>query len=228
MSQNGTIIPSYMIVQQYPGCSHMTGHCRNNTHGIILISLILTLSDRACSNLRSMKMLQHMNSVLIEHSECIYKGTFSYWLCSGAFLLDNKRYGITQDAIISIYFKYCLYCHICIYDRNSNTCLRYVFGNLFAFCNIYLCICNPLYYTRWTSSETIDPSYKSHNAPLGKRNVQTYAYFCYQMVRCGIWDWCIVGCEQQVCGNRAHSPHRHIGNQKSEIVYSANVQGIHW
>ena len=38
----------------------------------------------------------------------------------------------------------------------------------------------------------------SHNAPFCNRNVHTCAHFCYKMVHCGIWDWCIVGFVQQV------------------------------
>ena len=32
----------------------------------------------------------------------------------------------------------------------------------------------------------------SHNAPFCNRNVHTRAHFCYKMMHCGIWDWCIV------------------------------------
>ena len=39
----------------------------------------------------------------------------------------------------------------------------------------------------------------SLDAPFCNRNVHTYEHFCYQMVHCGIWDWCIVGFVQQVC-----------------------------
>ena len=31
----------------------------------------------------------------------------------------------------------------------------------------------------------------SHNAPFCNRNVHIYAHFCYKMVHCGIWDWCV-------------------------------------
>ena len=33
----------------------------------------------------------------------------------------------------------------------------------------------------------------SHNAPLCNRNVHTCAHFCYKVVLCGIYAWCIVG-----------------------------------
>ena len=33
----------------------------------------------------------------------------------------------------------------------------------------------------------------SHNAPYCKRNVHMCAHFCYKMVHCGIFVWCIVG-----------------------------------
>ena len=33
----------------------------------------------------------------------------------------------------------------------------------------------------------------SHNASFCNRNVHTCAHFCYKMVHCGIFDWCIVG-----------------------------------
>ena len=39
----------------------------------------------------------------------------------------------------------------------------------------------------------------SHNAPVCNRNVHTCAHFCYKMVHCGIWDWCIMEFVQQVC-----------------------------
>ena len=33
----------------------------------------------------------------------------------------------------------------------------------------------------------------SHNAPFCNKNVHMYAHFCYKMVHCGIFVWCIVG-----------------------------------
>ena len=33
----------------------------------------------------------------------------------------------------------------------------------------------------------------SHNATFCNRNVHTCAHFCYKMVHCGIYVWCIVG-----------------------------------
>ena len=33
----------------------------------------------------------------------------------------------------------------------------------------------------------------SHNAPFCNRNMHMCAYFCYKMVHCGTWDWCIMG-----------------------------------
>ena len=40
--------------------------------------------------------------------------------------------------------------------------------------------------------------YISHNAPFCNRNVHTCAHFCYKIMHCGIWDWCIVGFVKQV------------------------------
>ena len=37
----------------------------------------------------------------------------------------------------------------------------------------------------------------SHNAPFCNRNVHTCAHFCYKVVHCGMYDWCIVGFVQQ-------------------------------
>ena len=37
----------------------------------------------------------------------------------------------------------------------------------------------------------------SHNAPSCNRNVHTCSYFCYKMVHCGMWDWCILLFVQQ-------------------------------
>ena len=39
----------------------------------------------------------------------------------------------------------------------------------------------------------------SHSAPFCNRKVHICAHFCYKMVHCGIWNWCIVGFGQQVC-----------------------------
>ena len=33
----------------------------------------------------------------------------------------------------------------------------------------------------------------SHYTPFCNRNVHICVHFCYKMVHCGIWDWCIVG-----------------------------------
>ena len=38
----------------------------------------------------------------------------------------------------------------------------------------------------------------SHYAPFCNRNVHTCAHFCYKVVNCGIWDWCIVEFVRQV------------------------------
>ena len=32
----------------------------------------------------------------------------------------------------------------------------------------------------------------THNAAFCNRNVHTCAHFCYKMLHCGIWDWCIM------------------------------------
>ena len=40
----------------------------------------------------------------------------------------------------------------------------------------------------------------SHNATLSNRNV-CMCHFCYKVVHCGIWDWCIVGYVRQVYWN---------------------------
>ena len=40
--------------------------------------------------------------------------------------------------------------------------------------------------------------YISHKAPFCNRNVHMCAHFCYKVVHCGIFVWCIVGFVQQV------------------------------
>ena len=40
-----------------------------------------------------------------------------------------------------------------------------------------------------------------HNALFCYRSVHTCAQFCNKLVRCEIWDWCIVGFVQQVYSN---------------------------
>ena len=53
------------------------------------------------------------------------------------------------------------------------------------------------------SRTTIEPSHKSHNA-LDKYPTKHHCvtemctYFCYKMVHCAVWDWCIVGFVWQV------------------------------
>ena len=32
----------------------------------------------------------------------------------------------------------------------------------------------------------------SRNVSFGNRNLHTYAHFCYKMMHCGMWDWCVV------------------------------------
>ena len=39
----------------------------------------------------------------------------------------------------------------------------------------------------------------SYNAPLCNRNVHLCAPFCYKIVHCGIWAWCIVGFTRWDC-----------------------------
>ena len=59
--------------------------------------------------------------------------------------------------------------------------------------------------------ELLDPSHKSHNA-LDKyptmlhfiTEMCTRAHFCYKMVHCGIWGWCIVGFSQKICWVTCH------------------------
>ena len=36
-------------------------------------------------------------------------------------------------------------------------------------------------------------STRSHSAPFGNRNVNTCAHFCYKIMHCGIFVWCILG-----------------------------------
>ena len=38
----------------------------------------------------------------------------------------------------------------------------------------------------------------SHNTPFCSRNAHTCTHFCYKMVHCRIWDWCVVGFLQQL------------------------------
>ena len=49
-------------------------------------------------------------------------------------------------------------------------------------------------------------SWISHNAPFCNRNVHTCAHFCYKMVHCGIFVWCIVGFERWLCWNSEMNP----------------------
>ena len=43
-----------------------------------------------------------------------------------------------------------------------------------------------------------------HNAPLRNRNVHVCAHFCYNVVHCGMWGWCIVGGWPQEKQTRAY------------------------
>ena len=40
---------------------------------------------------------------------------------------------------------------------------------------------------------------RSHNSPFRDRNVHMYGHFCYKMVQCGVFVWCIVGFMRWVC-----------------------------
>ena len=44
----------------------------------------------------------------------------------------------------------------------------------------------------------------SHNAPFCNRNVHICAHFCYEMVHCGIFVWCIVGFVRWVYSGAAY------------------------
>ena len=44
----------------------------------------------------------------------------------------------------------------------------------------------------------------SHNASLQKRNVHAWAQFCHNVVLCGIWYWCILGCVKWIYWNAIH------------------------
>ena len=48
---------------------------------------------------------------------------------------------------------------------------------------------------QYTCRKTIPQctSPKPHNTPFCKRNVHMCAHFCYEMLHCGIFVWCIVG-----------------------------------
>ena len=49
----------------------------------------------------------------------------------------------------------------------------------------------------------------SQNAPFCNRNVHTCAHFCYIILHCGIWDWCIVGFVILICLKRdTYTPRR--------------------
>ena len=42
-------------------------------------------------------------------------------------------------------------------------------------------------------AESIDPSHKSQNASVPYPTMHICEHFCYKMVHCGIWHWCILG-----------------------------------
>ena len=55
---------------------------------------------------------------------------------------------------------------------------------------------NTISYLLWTNSPISQILWCitliSHNAPFFNRNVHMCAHFCYKMVHCGIWEWCMV------------------------------------
>ena len=54
-------------------------------------------------------------------------------------------------------------------------------------------------------------------------NVHMRAYFCYKMMHCGIWDWCIMGFVQQVYWSKQFTHTTlHIPIQNSEILPSSS------
>ena len=72
----------------------------------------------------------------------------------------------------------------------------------------------------------------SHNVSFCDRNVDTCAHFCYKMVHCGIWDWCIFYlCKRSFVEERCDVRHVQIqsGGMDWENCphYWPIVKGIH-
>ena len=71
--------------------------------------------------------------------------------------------------------------------------------------------------TRFFAWDAIDPFHKSHDA-LQKypkmhhfvTEISTRANFCYKMMHCGIWDWCIVGFMPQIYGIYGFTWHKNM------------------
>ena len=58
------------------------------------------------------------------------------------------------------------------------------------------CLSDKLWYLQHNRPDTQIPQCTyaiSHNALFCNRNVHTCAHFCYKMVHCGIFVWCIMG-----------------------------------
>ena len=82
-----------------------------------------------------------------------------------------------------------------------------------------------------TVGRKIDPSHKSHNAsdkyPTMHHFVTemcTFAHFCYKMVHCGIWDWCIVRFVQQIYCRQQSNP-RLIPNPWINLMIQSDKRG---
>ena len=69
----------------------------------------------------------------------------------------------------------------------------------------------------------------SHDAPFCNRNVHTCAHFCYKVMHCGLWDWCIVGFVQQIyCKSiwAAGTWWHHVKEMTSTLL--ALCEGMQW
>ena len=65
-----------------------------------------------------------------------------------------------------------------------------------------------------------------HSAPFCNRNVHTRAHFCYKMVHCGIWDWCIVGFVQQVSAEISTNRNRIACCQSSNRLRDSKIGSV--
>ena len=75
----------------------------------------------------------------------------------------------------------------------------------------------------WTISQIIQCIRQiSHNAPLCNRNVHKCAHFCYNVVPCGIWDWCIMAFVRWI-----YQKARNFSSIKCSFIYDLFCSKVH-
>ena len=134
------------------------------------------------------------------HNQCVI-----VWLYDWLWLTEWSTHSLMTDRLIDWpLIDWAIKQTLCEYSGDhSRTNTQIIEPYELSWCQLFLSLEAPeVVITISSCVHWKEPSHKSHNAlhnaSFCNRNVHKCAHFCYKMLHCGTWDWCIVGFVQQV------------------------------